>query len=159
MSTASIVCPFYLLFIFLFKLRNEVKCWQESYSCNLFITVFCYEHALKPRNIFQVALGIKYSMFTMKHVFQFTSSFGWERGEEGTEQGDSPKLCCGPCVLIFLYRWQGVPISAADCWMNTYSENHALLESVFAQLSQKHSMGKSHNACISDFMNLAFSFW
>lgn len=42
--------------------------------------------------------------------------------------------------------------------MSIYSANNAVLESVFAQLPHKLSMGKSHNACISDFMNLAFSF-
>lgn len=42
--------------------------------------------------------------------------------------------------------------------MNIYSANNAVLESDFAQLPHQLSMGKSHNACISDFMNLAFSF-
>lgn len=53
---------------------------------------------------------------------------------------------------------KGCQFQPVDCWMNIYSANNAVLESVFAQLPHKCSMGKSHNACISDFMNLAFSF-
>lgn len=58
MTDLSVICPFYLLFMFLFKLRNEVKWWWESYSCNASTVMICYETALKQRSIFQTAVSI-----------------------------------------------------------------------------------------------------
>jgi len=45
--------------MFLFKLRNEVKCRRESYSYNASTVRICYETALKQRSFFQIAIRIE----------------------------------------------------------------------------------------------------
>lgn len=114
---------------------------------------------------FQIAIRIKctYSPRNMIWFTHFNSGWKWGRREQSKE---TPRDCwcgfvaasCSECWHSFKTgkRCQRQPV---DCWMNIYSANNAVLESVFAQLPHKFSMGKSHNACISDFMNLAFSFW
>ena len=105
-------------------------------------------------------------LFTEEYDFCFTHFDSSQKWGRRVQNKDTPWDAADVALQQLRVASAGIPLKLARGasvslltagWI--YTANNAVLESVFAQLPHKLSMGKSHNACISDFMNLAFSFW